>query len=208
MSLLIYQAVSNGYDKPAPPKDVASCEHVDYQIIAGKVEAHRAAAWNRYHKIAAFPNWRPLSLYLDGNIGLAKPACEVNAAVYKFLASSDMAVCRHADRRCAYVEIEACLGRGKITKKQAEMAHDRLHEIGLPRNFGLWECGILMRRSCVPWLEELHKLWFEFCLLVPRDQIWLPAALYMLRDRVQTGRFNTLEMNVRKNSFFTFRAHR
>lgn len=206
MSLLIYHAISNGYDKPKPVSDVG--QHVDYQIIAGAVSKSAAATWNRYHKIFKPPEWREFSLYLDGHIGLAKPALAVWRFVEQAMATTDVVFLQHPERKCAFVEIEACVHKGKISKEQAEVAHEKLHNVGLPKNYGLWACGIIMRRGGVAWLQELQKRWFEIYLTVGRDQIALPAAMYQMRKEIPTSRLGTLEMNVFNNPVFTFGKHR
>lgn len=203
----IYQAVCNGYDKPKPPKSL--CEHVDYTVIAGTANGDRGPLWNRSHKIVGAPLTCDLSIYMDGNINLAVPSCTIHVWAEAMLADADMAICRHADRKCAYVEVEACLGRGKITDRQAHMAHDRLVRSGLPRNFGLWECGIILRRSGVDWVEELCGRWFGEIVdsEIVRDQLWLPVTLHRFASKIPPGRFKTIEMNVRKNHLFTFGSH-
>lgn len=203
----IYQAVSNGYDKPRPPKSL--CDHVDYTIVAGTACKDRGPMWNRFHKILGAPLLCDFSVYMDGNIGLNVEACHLHAWVEEVLKDADLAICRHNDRRCAFVEVEACVGRKKITDRQARKAHEHLLANGLPRNFGLWECGIIIRRSDASWVEDLCSKWFDHLIEtnVPRDQLWLPLALHQMRPNIPAGRFKTLEMNVRKNDFFTFGAH-
>lgn len=201
----IYRAVCNGYDKV--PKMPAMCEHTEYTVVAGFVDKARASFWNRYHKIASPPLITEYSLYLDGNIGLKRPICEIHHWVENMLGDADMAICKHADRRCAYVEVEACVGRKKITSKEADIAHGHLIKHDLPRNFGLWECGIILRRNGVAWVDDFCREWFRHILEtnVTRDQLWLPLAMKLKPP--QPTRFKTLEMNVRKNDYFTFQAH-
>ena len=206
MSLLIYQAISNGYDKPTPPKGLSA--RVDYQLILGQVNPENGALWNRYHKIAAPPDWCDQSLYLDGNIGLNAPPIAIEAMINGALGNADIAMMKHPERKCAYVEIEACLGRGKITDKEARIAHAKLTEIGLPKNYGLWACGVIARRSRAEWLSDLQHEWFELCKLVCRDQLWLTAALYKLRNRIPASRVATIDMNIWKNPYFTYARHK
>ena len=207
-STVFYHAISNGYDKPAPMKDL--CAHTEYQLIVGAMEKDNAAIWNRRYKILAPPDHGTLSCYMDGNIAPKVPACIIHQWVEALLHEADIAICKHAARKCAYVEIEACVGRKKITEKQADAALAVLDEHKMPRNFGLWECGIILRRHGIPWVRELQKLWFNLMQSsgVYRDQIWLPLALHLFSSKIPPKAFGTISMDVRKNDLFTFGKHR
>lgn len=206
-STTFYHAVNNGYDKPKFPAKF--CEHADYTCIAGAVKKERAPFWNRYYKITNAPNYADYSVYMDGNISPAIPVHDLHEWVEHQLADADVAICRHAARRCAYVEIEACIGRKKITEEQANRALDILTKHRMPKNYGLWECGIILRRCDAPWVENLQTAWMEGIIEsgVVRDQLWLPLALHLMGSKVPAGRFKTIEMNVRENRLFEFRPH-
>lgn len=202
-----YHAVSNGYDKVQKPRGI--CNESNYTVIEGHCDGKHGAMWNRYFKILGAPQFTPMSIYMDANISLAKDTCTIHNWAIEQLKDADIAICRHAARKCAYVEVEACVGRRKITSKQAEHAHNLLHESKLPRDFGLWECGIIVRRSGVKWVEELQTVWWAHLKGsgVMRDQLWLPVALHLMNGRVPAGRFKTIEMDVRSNNLFTFEKH-
>lgn len=202
--VVVYQAVSNGYDRPKPPKGLP--HSVDYQLTLGNVAQSQAALWNRFHKIVSVPQWGGSSAYFDGNIAIADPPTIgqfVNAAIQDY----DLALYRHPNRKCAYVEIEACLGRGKITSLQAEMVHDNLKKIGLPHDYGLWACGVIIRRSDVDWLTRVQKRWYDYCRLVCRDQLWLTAVLYEMRTEVPARRIRTIDADIFKNETFHYSKH-
>lgn len=207
MITTFYHAVSNGYDKPSRPKSI--CAESCYTVIAGACDREHGVMWNRYFKILGAPQLTPISIYMDSNIGLAKDTCTIHNWAAELLRDADIAICRHAARRCAYVEIEACVGRKKITSDQATKAHHFLSESGLPKNFGLWECGIIVRRSGVQWVKDLQAVWWAHMKAsgVPRDQLWLPVAMHLMNGRIPSGRFKTIEMDVRSNELFTFAKH-
>lgn len=209
MKITFYQAVFNGYDRPSKPKDLpVGCNYV---ITAGAVDGAVAPIFNRQHKILQPPRIGDVTVYMDGNIEIAKPTRDVAQWACNVLGDADIAICKHAARRCAYVELEACVGRKKITQEQADRAHRALEDAKLPRNFGLWECGIIIRRVNAPWLDAFQAAWFNMLIAtdVWRDQLWLPCVLhrYAAEGRVPTGKFQTLQMDVRKNDFFSFKPH-
>jgi hypothetical protein len=202
--LVIYQAVSNAYDKPKPPSPLPDC--VDYEIVVGKVNGGKkeAALWNRRKKLTGAPMHAAATLYMDGNIGVRNPETIDEVARGFLKNSAQIALFRHPQRSCAYVEIEACLGRGKITEAEANLAHDELKKIGLPKDFGLWACGVIFRRSC-PFYRDFFDEWLSFCGIVCRDQIWLPAILHKRGKHAQIIR--TIDKDIFKNDIFTYQPH-
>lgn len=206
-TLTIYQAVANGYDKPKPIKSIFPL--VDYTCIVGMLgENVSPVLWNRYHKIKAPPSQSDVSLYLDGNITPRVGIGDLCVQLQTWLADADMALFKHPQRKCAYVEIEACVGRGKITHKQADIALEKLTEIGLPRDYGLFACGIIARRSNVQWLKMVQDRWWDLCQLVPRDQLWLTAVLWMTQRDRPAGRLRTIDLDIFKNHLFTVEPHK
>lgn len=204
----LYHAICNGYDKPVRMPSL--CEHVDYTVIAGTTCRDRGAVWNRYHKWMGAPILTDFVVYMDGNISPAVPSEAIHTWVENTLQNADMAICKHAARKCAYVEIEACVARGKINDRQARTAHEYLHQHKLPKNFGLWECGIIVRRmNKATWVEDIGLKVFGHITEtgIARDQLWLPLVLHEMQERIPAGRFKTIDMDVRKNPVFTFRAH-
>jgi hypothetical protein len=203
-----YHAVFNGYDKPKPPQGL---EHgLNYVVLAGHVDPCVATCWNRQSKIVHPPAIGDISVYLDGNIGFGHSAERTAKWAENVLGDADIAICRHANRKCAYVEIEACIARKKITEEEAIVAKARLEDGKLPRNFGLWECGIIVRRVDTNWLAALQAMWWKHLCEsnVWRDQIWLPLVLHQFGARLPAGKFKTIEMDVRSNPIFTFKPHR
>lgn len=194
MRVIYYQAVFNGYDKP----NAKAFERVkNYVIFTGLADDGRMA--NRAFKTSNPPAHADATIYLDGNIHPTKNYDPSWPALN--LEGYDMAAPVHPHRKCAYVEIEACLGRKKITEDQAQQAHDILTREGLPKNFGLWECGILIRRNNET-VRKLNSVWWEYTRQIPRDQIWLPLALFKLGKFAP--RLNTMALDIRNNPHFKF----
>lgn len=200
-----YQAICNGYDKP---RKFVACKHVQYEIRVGNVQKQNATLWNREHKLVHAPMCSDFTVYMDGNISPLLPSCHMHLWVEEVMKDCDLAICRHPQRKCAYVEIEACVGRKKITEEQAGIAQAKLFEIGLPKNFGLWDCGVIMRRTHADWVEKFMTEWMQLLVdtWVLRDQIWLPAAMQTFK--IPAGRFKTVEMNLFNNNRFLREPHK
>jgi hypothetical protein len=202
----LYQVVTNGYDKPLKPK---VCKHIDHLIVGGATLIEEGAIWNRCIKIRDYPKRNEYAVYMDGNMSVKMHPCMFHGWVETVMEKADLAICKHPHRKCAYVEIEACLGRKKITAEQAKEAHEILNTSRLPKNFGLWECGIIIRRTGVAWVEELERRWFSWIENsgIHRDQLWLPMAIHQKPETIPAGRFKTLDMDVRSNPIFSFGVH-
>lgn len=117
-----------------------------------------------------------------------------------------MALFKHPHRTCAYAEIDACVARQKITPEQGEKARSHLMLAGFPRDYGLWACGMIARRSFANEIQRfVAPYWFTLVEDVPRDQIWLPFVLWRILDA--TKRIHTIDADIFNNPWFSFRRH-
>lgn len=195
----IYCAVSKGYDKL---QTWTREDGVFYELRTSDARGETAVLWNRNHKIRLPPTRGLWSLYIDGSL---TPKVPLRPVVEKWLEDAEMVLFRHPQRDCAYEEVKACLNARKITKAQAEKVRANLLLMGLPKNAGLWACGMIARRTASVIQKPLAGVWFPFVEQVPRDQIWLPLALRMVpgsRDRIKT-----IDADVFDNKWFTYRRH-
>ena len=204
MRLHVYKAVSGGYDAVRTTADVCPGETgIKRTLHVSPKKGLEGILWNRGLKIVGYPAGLEASLYLDGSI-FPKKHVPLRLLVEQWLDGYDMALFKHPHRSCCYVEVDACVARKKIDSKQAAKARSMLLDRSAKPNDGLWSCGIIARRSGVPWIEALMPKWWELTQKVPRDQIWLPTLLTgAIRDRVRT-----IEANIENNEWFTLRHHR
>lgn len=158
--------------------------------------------WNREEKILWPPPLGEWSVYTDGSLTPNRPLRSL--VENKWLKNHDMALFRHPHRKCAYAEIDACSRASKITKKEAAHAHEILKDRGLPKNFGLWACGVLVRKRGSAQNAALAASWWSYVKKIPRDQIWFPLVVWEmgLKDKI-----NTIDANVFANSYFTYQRH-
>jgi hypothetical protein len=198
----IYAAVTPGYDND--PMGFPPEAQVEREL---RMHPHRDSEtgrlWNREQKIMLPPRIGIWSLYLDGSL---KPNGPVRELVEGWLAKADMALFKHPHRTCAYAEIDACVARNKITAKQGEKARSFLMLNGFPRDFGLWACGMIARRTyCNAVQQFAAPLWWHHVMELPRDQIWLPFVLFKIRE--SPHRIHTIDGDIFDNPYFTFRKH-
>lgn len=206
---LIYYAISDGYDRTPQLRPES---RVEVRVLTGPHDAH-AREWNRQHKLQPkFADVRhDWSLYLDGSL---RPKVPIAAVVETWLKNADLALFRHPHRSCAYVEVEACLARKKITRSEADLALDWLRCLeskftGLKRPTGLYACGMLARRNPAPTaLVTLQDRWLKVMreLGIYRDQLFLPYVMAML-PKFRDTRVKVIDADIFDNPWFSYRRH-
>jgi len=116
------------------------------------------------------------SLYVDGNVRIV--GC-LDGFFDKYASRTEFAAPRHFARNCIYDEAEACIrsGKGDASKIRNLMAAYR--QEGFPTNAGLFEMGILFRRTFSPGVIRLMEhLWREYQKGAERDQISFPFVAW------------------------------
>lgn len=196
----IYTASSPGYDR----KPLTSHNEPGVKLDARKQpDGEPGRLWNRKQKLLLPPEDGVWSVYLDGSLS---PKGPVRERVEKWLAAADMAFFKHPWRTCAYAEIDECVLRKKITAEEAEKTRSMLQLAGFPRDFGLWACGMIARRSVNNELQKhLAPIWWDLTSQMQRDQIWLPFVLWRFRNSVK--RVHTIDKDIYNNSMLSFRRH-
>jgi hypothetical protein len=134
------------------------------------------------------------SIWLDGNIALRIDPVRL---VEMWLEDYDFAVFKHPERNCIYEEAINCIGYGaddpEVIRKQVRKYADD----GYPRDLGLTEANVIVRRHSNRVIEFNNTWWAEYCVHCVRDQI---SFMYAAR---KTG----LRMNWITPSVFTGNAH-
>lgn len=105
----------------------------------------------------------------------------VNRDVNKFIDNNikgDFTVMSHPRRHCAYREARYCLKEGKGGRKTILRQIERYQKDGFPKDFGLYACGIMVRKNTKA-VVNFMKLWFdEVKKNSYRDQISFPYILW------------------------------
>lgn len=197
---IIFSAVSPGYDRD----NLSGFQEDEVETKWIELSDSNPVYWNRRIKIMNPPSGSMWTLYLDGSLS---PKGRVGELVEGWLAHADMALFRHPHRSCTYAEIDACVARKKITAEQGEQARAVLRLAGFPRDWGLWACGMIARRTHLnPTQWYVAPLWWKFTEPILRDQIWLPFALWKIKDARK--RIHTVDADIFDNEWFNFRKHR
>lgn len=187
--IVVYTAVSGGYDVLRDPKHVLpNCDYIAFadRPLDCKVwqvqpfnyheeDVARAARFMKLHPHLYFPDHK-ISIWIDANISL-----EGDPQPFIDCLGEDgvMALFPHPHRNCVYVEGRECIKR---SKDGAELIEQQLAEYkarAFPEDVGLWETGVLVRRHLDPKCKQLMTAWWkELFLGSRRDQISLPVAIH------------------------------
>lgn len=119
------------------------------------------------------------SLWVDGSIRI-RDGFDWDAAVGGYLASHDLALFRHYCRGCIYVEAEVCSRRGLDDGETIARQVRRYEAEGYPRDHGLVEAGVILRRHTLVARGVNVAWWREICSGSRRDQLSFDYVLWKL----------------------------
>ncbi len=142
------------------------------------------------------------TVYIDSNIIIEG---DVSVLVKKYLNSCSIAMPIHYERDCIYKEARKCLLIGKIDNASYQkIVCGVLEKNNFPKNFGLGENNIIMRKNGDTLLNEAMEDWWSvFSTTAPRDQLSLMYVLW--NKKVQ---FKLMDESARnKNKYFGYRLH-
>lgn len=215
--IAVYTSIFGKYDSLKEP--LIKPNNIDYFILTdqsipdnscwkminiGNHENLSSAEKNRYAKMHPdifFESYK-YSIYVDGSIKIISDL----TPLIKRIGNVGLAVHKHSQRACVYDELEYATNSYKITKKQAKLYLNYIHDIQMPKDFGLCECGVIARAHNNPLCKKIMSLWWEqFLKYIKRDQISLPVVLYM--NDIQINNIATLGNNIYTNQLFRIEEH-
>lgn len=195
MRIAVYTCVAGGYDSIREPLIIE--KNADYFMISDDSSlAGSTYIWididkivpyadmnpkdkNRYcklHPYLLFPEY-DYSIYLDGSIQIVKSILHNIEKVGK----TGLAIHRHRERDCIYSEGIFLTWLGIVDKEQMRRDIARYIEAGVPRHFGLFECGMIVTDLHNPQAVIVYKKWYEeYMRGIRRDQQALIYTLWMM----------------------------
>ncbi len=186
---VVYTAVFGNYDHVPAVNSEWDCDFVcftdnpklvsyGWQVANVQLNGEPTAQANRRYKMLPhkyFSNYER-SLYVDGNIRIV---ADPSPLFYKYLENGIIAIPKHQDRRCAYMEARSCIEQGLVSKEIAEQQMARYAVDGLPKNFGITENNIIFRRHHDENVTAIMDSWWEeYCNGGRRDQLSLPYLIW------------------------------
>lgn len=127
-------------------------------LVFNKCDNVRNARWHKLHPHLLFPEYE-WSMWQDSNINVKNNLFYKLAETY-IKKNILFSVSKHFKRDCLYEEAIVCIKSGKdnesIIKKQVE----KLISLGFPKQFGLYETFILLRKHNNPEVIKLMEDWW------------------------------------------------
>jgi hypothetical protein len=199
MKIAVYTCITAGYDNITVPIQIN--DQIDYLCFNdGTVKP--LFPWvdikvddnldkkdiNRYLKLAPHLNSLlssyDLTIYIDGSIRILSNLNTLIDFVKK--SPSDIFMYSHPFRNCVFQECKECFFSGKISLESYNQIVGYLKEIDMPKEYGLFEATIIIRKKFNNALQNLMNAWWNnYCnsFGAKRDQIALMVSLF----RLQTG---------------------
>ena len=193
----IYMALFGKYDKVLEP--ILVSEKCDYYIFTDQ-NIDKDSIWkkvdlsneqnnyikkmsniekNRFFKMLGYQYFSDyeFSVYIDSNLEIYGELSEFDVYVNT---KTGIAMYNHSARECIYDEAQACIIMGKARKKDVKVQMRKYYDRGMPKDYGMCECNVIVRQTSNMICRKLMKEWWiEFNKsIVKRDQIVFPYILW------------------------------
>lgn len=183
---VIYTCITNDYDELMTVRPSIGLDYVcftdgsfqetrnGWTIRRLPPNIGRGAFLNRYVKMHPHELLREYmtSIYVDGNVQVLDDPRELADAV---LNRGDIALYEHPFRFCVYREAAECSAIGYDWAWRINRQLSRYEKEGYPRNHGLYEANVIIRRHLVGAVQRMMEAWWhEYQNGVRRDQLSLP----------------------------------
>lgn len=204
MKTIIYSAIYGDYDKPKkhllkekPVLFTDSIESEDWEVR--KVERKEVHPRMQAKYFKCMPHevlGCDVSVWIDGSVAIKTPNFE--DWCLKQLGDSDIALFRHPDRSCIYIEADFCKDMPKYRELPIMEQVQEYETMGYPKNAGLWACTVMIRRHNKK-VEEFNKLWWEHNnKYTYQDQLSFPVCAKQVGLKI-----NTIEGNLWNNEIIS-----
>lgn len=162
----------------SPPSTKSVWEH---RSAASVFKSARRNA--RMHKILSHQYIdSDTSIWMDANVSLRIPAASL---AERYLRSADVAVFMHRTRTCTYEEVTRCLELGLDSEEVILEQSKRLSESKFPKNIGLAETTVLLRKHSKQVRNFNNFWWGELCRHSVRDQLSFMYAAHETGTKVE-----------------------
>ena len=172
---VIYTCITGGYDSLIEPSHITvdfdyvcftdnpnlTSDIWDIRPLPEETKDLSQVKKQRYVKINAHKvlSDYDLSIWVDGNVDIRG---DLNKFINKTLSNDcSIYVPKHPQRKCIYVEAQACVSMKKDTKEIVNKQIDKYKEEGFPQNYGLLQSNIMLRKHNNEDCIKLMEAWFE-----------------------------------------------
>lgn len=214
---VVYTALFGGYDTLLDVSTYTS-PNVDY-ICFTDCDLDESKGWkiikisnnnltpamnNRYYKLNPHIELSEYfcSLYIDANI---KINSNMEEFFYKYSNNGGFMLPKHNERDCIYKEAKECIIQKKGNEKAIVKQIQRYKKEGMPKNYGLGENNILLRKHNDRQVIKLMSDWWKELLSESqRDQLSLSYVMW--KNNVNFHFMNETCRN--GNYYFSYQPHK
>lgn len=157
---------------------------------------------NRKYKILPhlFLSEYEWSMYVDANIAILGNPLEL---AEKYLNKYNLVMPKHFVRDCIYEEAKECVRIGKTKENETQIQMNNYKKEGFPKNFGLGENNILLRKhNDNKIIKLMNEWWKQLNIGTKRDQLSLAYVLWKNGEK-----FCFMEESARGNDYFKIKIH-
>ncbi len=222
MKKIVYTCITSNYDEIPTDKPYGDYDYIcfldeltyetqknkikigsgiEYRIISFSGAAQEI---NRHLKISPheYLHEYDLSIYVDGNIKLIKNPFDLFLQIPENKAVS---LYSQPHRNCAFLELDELVRNGVAKGSDVIKIKRSFKALGMPRNNGLFEANIILRRHndirCILLMRIWWKLWEN--ALVKRDQPYL-AFVHFLTNNSIIHCVGPSNLHANQNPFFCY----
>lgn len=156
----------------------------------------------RAHKILSHKLFKTAgyTLWIDGSIQIVHD--NVLNIMEEYLENADLCVFKHRTRQCIYEEVFACIEQRKDDKGTMIDQVARYLKHDYPRNNGLAETTVLLRRNCMR-ISKFNEMWWsELENGSYRDQLSFDYVAWKMGIK-----YNTFPGTIENNPYFKWIKH-
>jgi hypothetical protein len=217
-SIVVYTAITGGYDNLKPQPETAT-KNIDFVAFVDE-EYKENPLWKflpahkefsdpnrnaKIHKIMPhlyFPD-KEYSLWIDGSVNI-EFSFDMKRLIELYLKNADLAIFKHPERNCIYVEANTCIQRKLDSIDVIINQVKRYTADKYPPNAGLVEATIILRRH-TDQIKKFNEAWWnEIKNGSKRDQISFNYVAKKLGLK-----YNYFPGNLRKKNFlFSRESHK
>lgn len=119
------------------------------------VETQNPRKTSRYYK--THPPEADLTIWIDATFEIKKH----NLDKFALSKTEGIWLNSHPQRQCVYEEASIITEKNLDNIDTVTKQIERYRQEGLPEQFGLWRCGIIVRNGNDPLIKKLNELWWE-----------------------------------------------
>ena len=156
------------------------------------------------HPKELFPEY-DYAIYIDGNI---KIVSTISQLISKINDVTGIAIHKHCKQNCIFQEVKVCRAYNKGNYKSMKKQMKRYKKEKFPKNFGMFECNMLISDLKNRKSEEIFNDWWEEYLSSEslRDQLALPYVLW--KNNLQFCDIGIIGNNINENYLLKINTHK